>query len=83
MNIPGFTAEASLYDMHAPYQAAGSGNATRGIFPAQFDEGEFPDDIGGEGIPFDRCRLCRFRCSAALRRCLRGCFPFCTPLPNA
>jgi hypothetical protein len=77
MNMPGFTAENSLYDMHAPYQTAGAIKVARGIRPAQFgdssDGEEFPT-----GTP-ENCMDCTNICAALCqgRRNPPRCFARC------
>jgi hypothetical protein len=92
MNMPGFTAENSLYDMHAPYQTAGAIKVARGIRPAQFGDigfgnvgfGNvgFGDSSDGEEFPTgtpENCMNCTNICAALCqgRRNPPRCFARC------
>ena len=81
VNMPGFTAEASLYDLHAPYRTAGAVNAARGIYPAQFDDEPIPDlPRLRPGDCAELCGgFCARRCAPSPRPylCLVLCFPPC------
>jgi hypothetical protein len=87
INMPGFNAEASLYDMRAPYRRGGAPDPTTGIFPAQFGGIGlgFPGDIGGDDVPIDvtgapsDCTVCLRDCRSLCRgtrrppRCYARC----------
>jgi len=75
MNMPGFTAEASLYKTSGRYQpvgAQGYSNGEPGVI-SQLGGGRFPGSHGlGTFGDFGRW-LCRFWCEITYSSCLDGC----------
>src|SRR6185312_2579286 len=80
MNIPGFTAEASLYRLGLSYQSAGDFSHMDGILipqacdPVCLDNCGDPSDCDPDLPPRQRAA-----CLAELRACVRRCCP--TPPP--
>lgn len=75
MNIPGFTAQASLYKTSGGYTRAGTrscGGRAQDVI-AQLSAGGFPGSYGGEVFGFFGGLFCRLGCEIAYSVCLDGC----------
>ena len=73
MNLPGFSAEASLYDASGHYYMTGHRDQADGaLHPAQLG----PSPCGACQL---RCNFCDFRCNdpGCFRRCVGSCFRCC------
>jgi hypothetical protein len=75
MNMPGFTAAASLYKMSGGYPLAETracGGRTQDVI-AQLAVGRFPGAHGGGGFGIFGGLWCKLGCEIAYSVCLDGC----------